>query len=347
MGFQHGTFLKEKIQKNIQKYIKTPSSPSNENEKNRMKEFLDHLPIIQSFIPSNYIEEMKGIAEGSNSSFEDILLLNLFPEMFHCCGITASGEATKNSSLYHVRVLDYSAGKDLQESAVLILAKPKDALSFLNVTYAGFIGSVTGMNEEKISIGEIGGQGYGNWNGMPMSFLLRSVLEKSKTLNEAQEILATSPRTCEYYYIVSDGKTDDSFSCYATDSQIKFLKAGENYSISPSTSEDLCIEKGISDHPLALFCKQPKDTLLLTGFSSPERYPVLLNRIEELYGNLDEKSLIEVIKSPVSKEANLHNVIFHPKSLTLWVSHAGPNGEPAASQEYVKFNFEELKKIFF
>jgi hypothetical protein len=348
MGLQHGTLLKDLIQENIRKYLKTPSENLLQHGLGRMEEFIPAIPRITSHIPQKYLEEMKGMAQGADVPFPDILLLNLFPEMFHCCVITASHEASYDGTLYHARVLDYSAGKDLQSSAVLIVAKPNKGVAFMNVTYAGFIGSVTGMSEAKIAIGEIGGQGYGHWDGMPMSFLLRSILEEAKTLEEAKDILTRTPRTCEYYYVVSDGKTQQAFSCYATNSQIKFISPSENYSISPPSQEglDLVVEKGPSTNPNAAFFKQPKDTLLLTGLSSPERYPVLLERIELKWGKVDEKVLMDAMQRPVSKESNLHNAIFHPASLTFWVSHAGVNGEPACNQPYVKFTYDELRQDF-
>ncbi len=348
MGFQHGKFLKEKIQRNIQQHLKKKPETTSELKEKRLAKFLKALPCVISYIPQKYIEEMHGLAEGSETDFNDILLLNLFPEMFHCCGITASHNASIDGSLYHARVLDYSEGKDLQSSAVLIIAKPNECHSFMNVTYAGFIGSVTGMNEKKIAIGEIGGQGYEHWDGMPMSFLLRSILEKANTLDEAKDILIRTPRTCEYYYVISDGNSESAFSCYATDSQIHFLSPGENYSISPPLQENLnlIIEKDLSSNPEASFFKQPENMILLTGLSSPERYPLLLERVEALWGTLNEKSLMEIIQSPVSRESNLHNAIFHPASLTLWVSHAGLNGEPACTQEYVQFSYEDLKQNF-
>ena len=348
MGLQHGTLLKELIQDNIKKYLKEPSEDLQELGSGRMEEFTQAIPLITSHIPQKYIEEMQGVAQGADVPFYDILLLNLFPEMFHCCVITASHKASHDGTLYHARVLDYSAGKDLQSSAVLIVAKPNNGFAFMNVTYAGFIGSVTGMSEAKIAIGEIGGQGYGRWDGIPMSFLLRSILEEAKTLQDAKEILTSTPRTCEYYYVVSEGKTQQAFSCYATDSQIRFISPSQDYSISPPSQNncDLTVEINQSTNPDSTFFKQPKDTLLLTGLSSPERYPVLLERIESKWGNIDEKILMDTIQRPVSKESNLHNAIFHPASLTLWVSHAGMDGEPACNQPYVQFTYDELSRGF-
>ena len=39
-----------------------------------------------------------------------------------------------------------------------------------------------------------------------MAELVREVMEKANTLDEAVEIMRKGPRTCEYYYVISDAK---------------------------------------------------------------------------------------------------------------------------------------------
>ncbi len=364
MGFQHGKLLKEKIQSNIKKYI-DQKKPELED---RLAQFEQNLDRLLAYTPNSYQEEMMGIAEGSGIPYEKILKLNMFPEMFHCSGITASGDATKNGDLYHVRLLDYSIGKEVQNTAVLIVAEPDDKHAFLNVSYAGFIGVVTGMNDKKISVGEIGGQGYGNWKGMPMSFLLRQVLETSSSLELAKKTLEETPRTCEYYYVIADGNSLTSIGVYATESQIHFIPPGNSYAllaphnlpknygldgrndkffVSPyrldQTSHQLVVYDEGPLH-IALFHNQPKDTVLLTGYTYPERYPVLVERVLASYGSITLSTLQEIIKEPVARPSNLHNAIFHPATLEVWVSHAGKNNEPACSQQYYHFSLSELLK---
>ncbi len=347
MGYTHGSILKDKIRQNIENHLKNPSL--SEEAKVKVQAFAIKVPSILPFIPKKYIEEMEGLSKGADVPFSDILWLNLFPEMFHCCAITVHGEASIDRSLYHARLLDYAVGKDLQSSAVLLVAKPKDAIPFLSVTYAGFIGCITGMNAEKISLGEIGGLGYGKWEGIPMSFLLRSCLEEASSLEEARTILSSAKRTCEYYYIIGDGKTEESFACYATPDQISFLPPGKDYCIIPSSLADkdhqFLTEEPFPLQETSLLFHQPKDTLLLTGTIAPERYPILEKRILDHYGSINAASLIDIIKQPVARTSNLHNAIFHPSSLRVWVAHAGPLGpelEPACNQPYHCYCLSDL-----
>ncbi len=281
--------------------------------------------------------------------------------MFHCSGITVGGSASKNGELYHVRVLDYAIGKNLQCTAVLQVIEPENKIPYLNISYAGFIGTITGMNQQKIAIGEIGGLGYGSWQGVPMAFLLREILETASSIEDAKEILQNSPRTCEYYYIFSDGKTKESIGVYATASQLRYIEPGQSYALIGCTSggnDDFnkwvltsCYQESTphqtllfqGDKALAmLFRMQPTDCLFLTGFPHPERYPVLIDRALETYGTIDEQTLIDIIKQPVARPSNLHNAIFKPSELKVWIAHAGENDEPACDQTYLEWDFARL-----
>ena len=82
---------------------------------------------------------------------------------------------------------------------MLTVAEPEGKIPFVNVTYAGFIGSVTGMNAKHVSIGEMGGGGRGHWAGVPMALLVRMALEEADDLDAAIAVFRDHPRTCEYY----------------------------------------------------------------------------------------------------------------------------------------------------
>lgn len=337
IGYQHGKFLKKEIATNISRFI----TPIQSNHIPPVVEhFLDAIPEIIPHIPSTLIEEMQGIADASEQSFNDILILNLFPEMFHCTAITVNGGATSQEELYHVRVLDYSAGKGLQDTAILAIVKPNEGIPFLNVTYAGFVGCVTGMNKEKIVISEIGGKGYGYWNGLPMAFLLRNILQYASTLDSVKSLLRDSPRTCEYYYVFSDGKTKDSFGCYATPDILKFFTPGTKYSKYEPLRNRL---ESSTDNQSNIYDKtsfvQPKDVLMVLRW---DHYDLLKERLLKNYGNINIESLQEAIKFPVAHKSNLHNAIFAPNTLDVWISHAGPLNEPACDQPYHHYNLTTL-----
>ncbi len=184
MGYQQGALFRDDIRENV-RYLFEVKGKELKVELGGIK-LLDPKRVIagivaqqKKHVPGRFFEEMKGIADGSGVDEKDVIVANFIPELFHCSGFALSGKATKNGSLYHGRILDYGCDWKLQEHAVLTVAEPVGKIPFVNVTYAGFIGSVTGMNAEKISIGEMGGKGLGHWDGVPMAFLVRMALEEA------------------------------------------------------------------------------------------------------------------------------------------------------------------------
>lgn len=323
LGYQHGRLRKNEIAENVHRFIDQLGS---DKVPPVVKAFIQEIPVVLPFIPDALIQEMHGVADGSEIPYDKILLLNLFPEMFHCSAITVRGKATTDEKLYHVRVLDYAIGKGLQNTATIAIVKPDRGHTFLNVTYAGFIGSVTGMNDQQMALGEIGGKGYGSWKGMPMSFLLRLVLEHKSSLDEIQSFLESTPRTCEYHYIFSDGKKSSALGVYATADQLHFIPEGK-----PSKYVEHFLSE--SENP-------PEDCLILTRW---DQYNLLLSRVKNDYGKIGVKELQEAIRQPVAHSSNLHNVIFSPSTLEAWIAHAGPNGEPACDQPYHRISLKTLK----
>lgn len=314
MGYQQGVLLKEKIQQLTIKVIEK----SEEEMPGKLQEIWDRQ---KDFIPVRFREELEGMARGSGVPLEDLQLANIMPELFHCSGIAVFGDATHDGSMYHVRILDYMTEYGLQDLAVVTIAKPEGYNSYISASFAGFVGSVTGMNENKIAIGEMGGGGEGLWDGVPMSMLIRMALEETNSLEESVGVFQNSPRTCEYYYVISDAKSNDAVGIYATPDTLLTVDPGQAHPLLPL--------------PLA------KDTVILSG---EDRYLTIHEKIEENYGKIDEKILIEMIKRPVSMKSNLHNAIFHPESFTMWLAVAGDPATledfQACYQTYYEYNLE-------
>jgi len=72
----------------------------------------------------------------------------------------------------------------------------------------------------------MGGRGEGNWDGKPMAQLVREVMENADTLEQAVEIMRKSPRTCEYYYVISDGKGRKAVGVKATSKVFETVEMG-------------------------------------------------------------------------------------------------------------------------
>lgn len=274
---------------------------------------------LAKYIPIDHKTETNALADAAGVSREEGHLANVFPELFHCSGFALFGKATVGGKLYHGRVLDYMTEIGLQDTATVFVIAPDGKIPFANVGYAGFIGSVSGMNARQISLGEMGGRGQGQWDGAPMATLMRRALEECSTLEEVKTLWSTSPRTCEYYYVFSDGKIPSAVACAATPQRCDFLQPGQGHEL---------LGPGIADAVV---------------LSAGNRLTELRDRVEESYGSIDAAKAMGLMCRPVAMKSNLHDVLFVPQDGVFYVANAD-HKLPAAERPYTKYDLMELAR---
>ncbi len=266
--------------------------------------------------PERFIRECRAMAIGAGITERDAFCGNFFPELFHCSGVAVRNTASADGRVVHARVLDYMRDINLQRYTVLQVFIPEGGIPWMSVGYAGFLGTVTAMNAHGLAIGEMGGHGEKVWDGMPMTFLMREIAERAETVDQALEIMRKNPRTCEYYYVISDAKRNMVGVC-ATPKKVDVLVPGQQNPLLPAI---------------------PADTVLI---SAGNRAKTLSERIQSNFGKITPERMIEIIKRPVSMQSNLHNAIFVPETLNMWFADAGKK-TPACDEPYTKVNLRAL-----
>ncbi|MDA1017328.1 MAG: C45 family autoproteolytic acyltransferase/hydrolase [Planctomycetota bacterium] len=268
-------------------------------------------------IPERHKVETRAMARSLGIDPKVAESLNVFPELFHCSGFAVFGKATTDGKLYHGRVLDYMTTIGLQDSATTFIVKPDGKIPFANVGYAGFIGSVSGMNARQISLGEMGGRGEGKWDGVPMATLMRRALEECETLDEVMNLWKNNPRTCEYYYVFADGKTNRAVGVAAFPESVEFVFPGQ---------ADPRLGEGIVDAVV---------------LSADARLKTLRERVQAKHGRIDVETAKWLMSRPVAMQSNLHKVLFVPADGVLYVANAD-HKRPAAERPYVRLDLNEL-----
>ena len=270
--------------------------------------------------PERFLRECRAMGAAAGITERDALCANFFPEMFHCSGVAVRGAASADGRVVHARVLDYMRDINLQKYTVLQVFVPDDGIPWMSVGYAGFLGTVTAMNANGLAIGEMGGSGEGDWDGLPMTFLMREVVERASTVDEALEIMRAAPNTCEYYYVLSDAKRNIA-GLYATPNTFDILLPGQQHPRLPNV---------------------PEDTVLISGGG---RAKALSDRLSQHFGKITPEVMIEIIKRPVAMKSNLHNAVFMPETLEMWFANAGKKS-PACDEPYTKVNLKEILAFY-
>lgn len=321
IGYQHGALLSERARRNFENILsmdegkKVELGPIEVKPTDAIKSII---AIQRPFVPQEYFEELAGLAAGSGIDLADVQTANFIPELFHCSGFAIMNSATQDGTLYHGRVLDYAIDWGLQDHAVIIVCEPDEGIPFVNVSYAGFIGCVTGMNARSVSIGEMGGGGLGHWQGMPMALLVRHALVKSETLQQAIETFEQTPRTCQYFYVIADGKTNEAVGMEASWDVFSVIRPGEAHPLLPTPVKDCAL------------------------MSAGDRYEELVRRVQSGHGKFTAETALRLMDRGVAMKSNLHNVLFEPETTRFWVANATSDRQPAADQPYHQFQLTEL-----
>jgi hypothetical protein len=185
------------------------------------------------------------------------------------------------------------------------------------VGYAGFVGTVTAMNEKHVAIGEMGGRGEGLWDGKPMAQLMREVMERANTLEDAVSIMRRGPRTCEYYYVISDAKSMKAVGIAATPDKFETIGPGQSHPLLPHAFPDVVL------------------------MSAGNRYETLAARVRENYGKFDSASARALMNRPVCMGSNIQSVLFEPDTLDFWVANADSKNV-ASHTRYTRYNLKRL-----
>ncbi len=116
---------------------------------------------------------------------------------------------------------------------------------------------------------------------------------------------------------MSDGKSRRAAGVAATPEKFEVVNAGEAHPLLPDAVQD--------------------SVLLSAG----NRYKELVTRVRSRHGQLDAPALLDIIRRPVAMKSNLHDVVFQPEKLMLWVANAARNA-PACDQPAVPYSWAEM-----
>jgi len=211
LGLQHGRALREEVRGSIaqvlgyfRQYLKVPLVRGW-----LVNGWLDRAwRAEQPFVSKDYVEELRGLADGSGVALRELYRLHAIPDRtYSCASFAAWGRVTARSRLIHLRNLDWNIEAGIQRYATVFVVRPQGKRAFVNVGWAGFIGVLTGVNDARISIGQIGAETVdARFSGEPMVLLMRRVMETAADLDEASSQILTARRTVGVNYVIADAK---------------------------------------------------------------------------------------------------------------------------------------------
>jgi hypothetical protein len=218
MGYQQGYLLKEEIRENIRGFM-----DYYEQYGWSYNDVLEVWSIQQEYLPSEYKEEIQGMADGADLLYEQIAVHNtwvgVFNHLFSCWGAALWGDATVDGNLLHMRscdgvnnLQDPDTKTFVYENQVIIIRKPDQAYASIAPIFAGDIVSIGGFNEQGVGVSELTIIcDDTTFHGINAGYRMRMVLDYAANAYEAINIM-NSNRTCCWNFIVSDGSLPMGFA---------------------------------------------------------------------------------------------------------------------------------------
>ncbi|MCC6177892.1 MAG: hypothetical protein IT305_21540 [Chloroflexi bacterium] len=188
---------------------------------------------MHPFIPRELREEMRGVADGAKVQYRDILLINCFDDVLHaliqlnpvltplmnhrfvkpvlgffaCSSFVLTGSRTITGAPIHGRNLDYLIGdgfvdpdgivpKVLRDNLTVFVVQPARGRPFASVAWPGFVGSVTTLNADGVSLACLTSTvARERADGTPLILLYRLMAQYGRSLDEAEWLLRGARRT--------------------------------------------------------------------------------------------------------------------------------------------------------
>jgi isopenicillin-N N-acyltransferase like protein len=241
-GLQYGRAAAVRVRLSASRYGQTLRNIGySEASQRALIRSLEHA--IGEFQPA-YLDEMRGIAEGADVPFDDIVMINARTEVLAkaraehtmpadaededgCTGVLVLPSRSATGQLIHAQNWDWKA--DCVDTGIVLRVRNDDGPDFLTFVEAGGLAR-SGLNAAGVSITANYLESDRDFTqlGVPLSLLRRRVLEEPVFAN-ALRVIATTPKSCsnnimlgmaEGFGIDFECAPDESFPLYPGDDQM-------------------------------------------------------------------------------------------------------------------------------
>jgi isopenicillin-N N-acyltransferase-like protein len=247
-GRQYGAAAAERVHRSAEIYLTAFEKQTLGAAKVRalVEEFL---PIIERFGPE-YVEEMRGIAEGAHCPLEHVVVVNARTELLAqarraaaladpdgCTGAVVLGEASADGRVLHGQNWDWRA--ECADTGVVLHIRREDGPDLMTFTEAGGLARC-GMNAAGIGLTAnfLGSDRDHRRPGVPLVFLRRRALESAHFALAIRTIYAT-PKSgsnnimlshCDGAALDIESAPDESFLLHPQDGILVHANHWENVS---------------------------------------------------------------------------------------------------------------------
>ena len=315
IGVQHGRLLRNEIRALYDAYVVAGIV---EKEGRPLHQLVAAARHYDAFVPARYREEMRGIAEGSGMTYEQILVINTFADALlgesrFCSAVAVNGR----DGLLVGRNLDWMNHRVAHRSGVVFILEPSGARRVISVGWPGMTGVVTGMNDAGLAVSM--NMAFANDlepRAMPALIRIREMLERDATPRAAAARAIATPRTIAMNLMLADER--EAVVLELSGQKHAFVPMTNGCAVTTNHYQSLRFGGGFGGDRTAK---------LRAAFADE-------NRVSS--GAVKRALLRVAMLGPSDGLATIHSVVFHPRSRELEVA-AGKLPAPLGRFHRVSF----------
>jgi isopenicillin-N N-acyltransferase-like protein len=364
MGYQHGALLEREIRQGAvpfyDRVVDNASpfkqmSPTKRWLLDRYFDWTIYRPLL-IHSPKSFVEELKGLADGSGLPFPVVFRGNMLSELqmnlerrlnrgyarhlqrSACTSFAAFGEMTQDGGLVMGRNTDYWGVGLWDKYHTVMFYEPAEGFRFANVSSAGLLKCNSCMNERGVCLGghflfsdDVQPRGIG------FTALELQIMKQAASINDAYRLVVDSPRAGAFAFLIADGQRGDAGVIEASASSVGLRQAanGRIWETNFGTTEEF----------------RPHDLRLRYGISKNaiSRYERMRQLLDESQGKIDPQRAAHFMGDHwdmcsedtrptghiISTLKNVTSAVFDPTGLSFWVA---PGPSPVANNPYLGFS---------
>jgi isopenicillin-N N-acyltransferase like protein len=308
-------------------------------------------------VTEEYKEEIYGVSESASpkyqylgTNYQRILNYHAAHDIGHavqnlalvgCTSFGTWGSMSQDSTMIIGRNFDFWVGDHFAEDKIVAFFNPTKGHKFMTVTWGGFVGAVSGMNDQGVSVTiNAAKTALPTGSATPVSVVTREILQYAKNIQEAIAIAKSRKMFVSESFLVASAadnkaviieKTPDDLDVY--DPKKEFIVCTNHFQSNGLGKSKMNVEQEKESASTYRY-KRLMELLKVNGKNTVQKTVNILRDQKGLNGaNIgmgNEKAINQLIAH--------HSIVFEPKKLIVWVSTS-----PWQLGQYVAY---DLNKVF-
>ena len=260
-----------------------------------------------------------------------------------CSSFAAWGEQTEDGQLIIGRNFDFYVGEEFSKNKIIAFVKPDKGHNFMSVTWGGFIGVLSGMNDQGLTVTiNAGKSDFPLVAKTPISLVTREILQYASNIDEAIAIAKKREVFVSESIFIGSAKdkkaalievSPNNFGVYEVLNSANHLICSNHFQ-SAAYADDKKNQKHILESHSQYRFERMEELLE----EKPKVNPKIAVEILRDKKGLDEKDIGYGNEKALNQLLAHHGIVFKPEELLVWVS-----SNPYQLGEFVAY---DLKGIF-